>query len=417
MKKYSKTYPDHSKPSPKDDIRRKPSPAKAAEEETDEGEKGCGCTVYKKCSGCQLRNMSYEDQLKFKMVKVDRLLGRISRPNKIIGMDDPSGYRHKVTVAFDFIKGKAVRGVYRSATGGVTPVKDCQVNHPIANEIAGDVLKTAMKLKIPVWSSYQKSGFLRSVTIRIAAGTGEILCTVTGTGRNFPSKSSFTKLLMAERPDITTLAFAVNTSDKQLTGKLCEVLHGPGYIEDVICGKRFRISPESFAQVNPKQTAVLYKTALDYAALTGKETVIDAYCGVGTMSIMAADKAEKVYGCEIVRSAVNNAVINSMLNGTENTQFICEDCGKFMEEFAESGMKADVVIMDPARAGCSNAFLSALAKISPERIVYVSCEPETQTRDLFFLIKQGYKVKKLTPVDMFPFTDHVESVVLLTKVQ
>ncbi|MGN1089134.1 MAG: 23S rRNA (uracil(1939)-C(5))-methyltransferase RlmD, partial [Huintestinicola sp.] len=378
-------------------------------------EGGNGCSIYKKCSGCQLRNMTYEEQLRFKQIKVERLMGKICRPRRIIGMDDPDHYRHKVQIAYDFIKGKAVKGIYRSATGGVLATDSCMVNHPAADKIGGEILKTALRFRISVYSSYMGTGFLRSALIRIAAGTGEIMCVITGTDHVFPSKKAFAEELIKKCPEITTLVFAVNKSGKLTTGDVKKVLYGSGHIEDIICGKRFRISPDSFAQINPRQTEVLYRTALEYADIKSGDTVIDAYCGIGTLSIMAASKAEKVYGCEINRSAVNDAIINAKLNKADNITFVCSDSGRFLEEFEEEGMKADVVILDPARAGCDSRFLSALTKLSPERIVYVSCNPETQTRDLFRLIQNGYKINKFTPVDMFPHTSHVECVCLMTK--
>ncbi len=374
------------------------------------------CPVYKKCSGCQLRNMTYEEQLKFKQVKIDRLMGKLCHADRIIGMDDPKGYRHKVQTAFDFKSGKAVCGVYQSATGGIVAVSSCEANHPRADAIAETIRKTALSLKIPVWCSHNHSGFLRHVMIRIAASTGEIMCVITGTDSAFPSKNAFVKELLKKCPDITTLAFTVNRSDKMTLGDKCEILFGKGYIEDIICGKKFRISPKSFAQVNPVQTEKLYNLAIKYAALTGSETVIDAYCGIGTLSLIASDKAKTVYGCEINRAAVNDAVVNAKLNNADNVKFICADSGDFLGEFIEEGLSADVVILDPARAGADRKFLHNLVKISPKRIVYVSCNPETQARDVFFLIKNGYKLKKLSPVDMFPFTSHVETVALMSKV-
>lgn len=375
------------------------------------------CPVYKKCSGCQLRNMTYEEQLRFKQVKIDRLMGKLCRADKIIGMENPEGYRHKVQAAFDFRSGKAVSGIYQSATGGVIATDRCEANHPRADEIVKAVRKTAVSMKIPVWCSHTGKGFLRHMLVRIAAATGEIMCIITGTSDNFPSKSAFVKELIKKCPDITTLIFTVNRSDKMMTGDHSEVLYGKGYIEDIICGKKFRISPRSFAQVNPVQTEKLYELAVKYAALTGKETVIDAYCGIGTLSIIAADNAREVYGCEINRSAVNDAVINAGLNNADNVKFICADSGEFLAEFADEGMKADVVILDPARAGADRKFLANLVKISPKRVVYVSCNPETQARDVFYLIKNGYKLKKLSPVDMYPFTNHVECVALMVKTE
>ncbi len=372
------------------------------------------CPVYKKCSGCQLMNMTYEEQLRFKQIKVERLMGKLCRPELIVGMDDPVGYRYKVTAVYDFKGGKSLCGVYQSATGGVIDVKSCAADNPKADSIARQILKTANAMKISLWSSYGGQGFLRYAMIRIAKGTGEIMCVIGGTDNDFPSKKHFTAELMKKCPEITSLVFTVCKPDRIAPGTKYETLHGKDYIEDIICGKKFRISPKSFAQINPVQTEKLYSLAIKYAALTGKETVIDAYCGIGTLSLIAADKARTVYGCEINRAAINDAVINAKLNKAENVKFICADSGEFLEEFTEEKLRADVVIMDPARAGADRRFLSNLVKIAPKRIVYVSCNPETQSRDVFFLIKNGYKIKKLSPVDMFPFTSHVETVVLLS---
>jgi len=375
------------------------------------------CPVYKKCSGCQLMNMTYEEQLRFKQIKVERLMGKLCRPELIVGMDDPVGYRYKVTAVYDFKGGKSLCGVYQSATGGVIDVKSCAADNPKADSIARQILKTANAMKISLWSSYGGQGFLRYAMIRIAKGTGEIMCVIGGTDNDFPSKKHFTAELMKKCPEITSLVFTVCKPDRIAPGTKYETLHGKDYIEDIICGKKFRISPKSFAQINPVQTEKLYSLAIKYAALTGKETVIDAYCGIGTLSLIAADKARTVYGCEINRAAINDAVINAKLNKAENVKFICADSGEFLEEFTEEKLRADVVIMDPARAGADRRFLSNLVKIAPKRIVYVSCNPETQSRDVFFLIKNGYKIKKLSPVDMFPFTSHVETVCLLSKLK
>ena len=361
--------------------------------------------------------MTYEEQLRFKQIKVDRLMGKLCRPERILPAEEPEGYRCKVQGAFDFKNGKCVSGVYQSSKGGVTAVERCPVNDERADRIIRAVKKTALSLKIPVWCSFNGRGFLRHVLVRIARNTGEIMAIVVGSSENFPSKAAFVKELMKKCPEITTLVFSVNRSDKMTVGDRCEVLFGKGYIEDIICGKRFRISPKSFAQVNPAQAERLYELAVRSAKLTGKETVIDAYCGIGAMSLIAADKAKKVYGCEINKAAVNDAVINAKLNGAENIEFICSDSGRFLAEFNDAKLKADVVILDPARAGCDRKFLSELVRTSPERIVYVSCEPETQSRDVFFLIKSGYRLKKLMPVDMFPFTNHVECVALLSKLK
>lgn len=394
----------HSDNTPKRERTEKPS-------RPDEG----NCPVYKKCSGCALRNMSYDEHLKFKFVKVDRLMGRLCRPDKVIGMDDTRGCRGKVQTAYDFINGKAVSGIYRSATGGVTKVKDCPVNNPAANRIGNAVLETAVSLKIPVYCSYNGSGFLRHTLIRAAGRSGEIMCVVVGAAREFPEKSEFVKRLMKKCPEITSLYFSVSSSKKMVTGGCTERLWGKEYIEDIICGSRFIISPKSFWQVNPRQAEILYELAIKYADIRKTDTVIDAYCGTGTLTVLAAKRAKYVYGCEINESAAADGQKNLKLNGIENGRIVNEDSGRFAEEFYKGGLKADIIILDPARAGCDRRFLGAAARISPKRIVYISCDPETQSRDMFFLVQQGYRVKKITPVDMFPWTGHVECVVLMSR--
>lgn len=222
-------------------------------EQNKKEEQANSCPIYKKCSGCQLRNMTYEEQLRFKQIKVDRLMGKLCRPDRIIPAENPEGYRCKVQGAFDFKNGKCVSGVYQSSKGGVTAVERCPVNDERADRIIRAVKKTALSLKIPVWCSFNGRGFLRHVLVRIARNTGEIMAIIVGSSENFPSKSAFVKELMKKCPEITTLIFSVNRSEKMTVGDRCEVLFGKGYIEDIICGKRFRISPKSFAQINPAQ--------------------------------------------------------------------------------------------------------------------------------------------------------------------
>lgn len=373
------------------------------------------CPIYKKCSGCSLRNMTYEEQLRFKYVMVDRLMGKLCKPEKVVGMPHNTGCRHKVEIAYDFIGGRAVCGIYRSATGGVAPTDSCPVNDSRANRIGKAVLETAVSLKIPVYCSYNGSGFLRHALIRTALHTDDIMCIVVGTDRNFPEKREFVKRLTKRCPEITSLIFSVSTSEKMTLGSYMEVLRGKGYMEDIICGKRLRTSPGSFAQVNPEQAEKLYKLALDMADIKPTDTVIDAYCGTGSLTLPAADRARLVYGCEINPSAAADGEENIRANGAENVRIVCSDSGKFLEEAVKGGIKADVVLLDPARAGCDRRVTANLAKLSPRRIVYISCDPQTQARDVFFLVKNGYRVKKLVPVDMFPHTRHVECIALLSR--
>ena len=231
-----------------------------------------------------------------------------------------------------------------------------------------------------------------------------------------PSKNNFVKALLKEHPEITTIVINVNNRNTSMVlGDKEQVIYGKGYIEDVLCGKTFKISPKSFYQVNPVQTEKLYSTAIEYAGLTGKETILDAYCGIGTIGMIASDRAKRVIGVELNSDAVRDARVNAKINKIENIELYNKDAGEFMVQLAEQGEKIDVVFMDPPRAGSDEAFLSSVIKCNPERIVYVSCNPETLARDLKYLTKKGYKVKKMRGCDMFAHTNHVETVCLLSK--
>ena len=234
---------------------------------------------------------------------------------------------------------------------------------------------------------------------------------------DFPKQAQFVNALLGRHPEITTIVQNVNNKRTSLVlGEQSRTLYGKGYIEEELCGFRFRISPKAFYQINPTQTEVLYKKAIEYAELSGTERVLDAYCGTGTIGIFASAQAKKVTGVELNPDAIRDARINAKLNDVKNIEFFCADAGKFMVEAANCGAEYDVVIMDPPRAGASLEFLHSLVTLAPKKVVYISCNPETQARDLSFLTRKGYKVRRIQPVDMFPHTEHVETVVLLTKV-
>ena len=252
--------------------------------------------------------------------------------------------------------------------------------------------------------------------IRTGHVTGQIMVVLVLASPILPSKNNFVKALLKLHPEITTVVINVNNRNTSMVlGDKEHVIYGKGYIEDELCGKRFRISPKSFYQVNPVQTEILYGKALEYAGLTGKETVVDAYCGTGTIGMIASDKAGKVIGVELNADAVRDARNNAKANQIRNIQFYQNDAGKFLVEMAGQGAKVDVVLMDPPRSGSTEEFMSSVVQIGPERIVYVSCNPETLVRDLKYFKKKGYRVAKGVGVDMFPFTEHVETVVLLSK--
>jgi 23S rRNA (uracil1939-C5)-methyltransferase len=259
-------------------------------------------------------------------------------------------------------------------------------------------------------------GFLRHVLIKRGFSSGEIMVVLVTATMDFPKESKFINALLSRHPEITTIVQNVNNKFTSLIlGEESRVLYGSGYIEENLCGFRFRISPKAFYQINPTQTEVLYNKALDFAELSGEEKVLDAYCGTGTIGIIASGKAKKVIGVELNADAVKDAKVNAELNSVKNIDFFEADAGKFMVETAHNGDNFDVVIMDPPRAGASLEFLRCLCELAPERVVYVSCNPETLARDLSFLTRKGYKVRRIQPVDMFPHTEHVETVCSLVK--
>ena len=380
--------------------------------------KGNGCPLYKKCGGCQLQNMTYEEQLSFKQAKCVKTLGSFGFVEKIIGMENPTHYRNKVQAAFGLTRsGKIISGVYQSKSHRIVLVDDCLLEDETADRIIVDIRKMLPGFKLLPYNEDTGRGFLRHVLVKRGFKTGEVMVVlVTGTPV-FPRKNDFIKKLLKLHPEITTIVQSVNSAKTSLVlGKDEAVLFGKSYIEDILCGNRFRISPKSFYQINPVQTEKLYNTAIDFANLTGKETVLDAYCGIGTIGITAAKMAKTVIGVELNPDAIRDAKQNARLNKKENLRFFTADAGEFMESMASENEKVDVVFMDPPRAGSDMKFLKSLVTLGPDRIVYISCNIETQARDLLFLVRNGYKARKIQPVDMFPHTGHVESVVLLTKV-
>ena len=374
------------------------------------------CPLYKKCGGCQLQNLSYAEQLGFKQRKTERLLGEFGRVEPIIGMDEPYHYRNKVQAAFATARnGKIISGVYQSGTHRIVCVDSCLTEDRKADEIIVSVRNMLRSFKIQPYDERSGSGTLRHVLVKRGFKTNQIMVVLVTAGPIFPAKNNFVKALRKEHPDITTIVHNINPYQTSLVlGERENVLYGTGKIEDELCGLTFRISPRSFYQINPVQTEVLYNTAMEYADMSGREKVIDAYCGIGTIGLVASKRAGEVIGVELNRDAVHDAISNAKRNGIKNVRFFCDDAGEFMLGMAQDGERADIVFMDPPRAGSDECFLSSLVTLAPKKIVYISCNPETQQRDLRFLTKRGYKVEKIQPVDMFPHTNHVETVVLLS---
>ena len=380
------------------------------------GVKSGNCPLYKKCGGCQLQNLTYEQQLRYKQVKCIRLLGKFCRVGEIIGMENPYHYRNKVQAAFALDRhSNIISGVYQSSSHKIVPVTVCMTEDEKADEIIGTIRRLLKNFKLRPYNEDTGRGFLRHVLVKRGFKSGQIMVVlVTGT-RDFPKKKDFVATLLKIHPEITTVVQNVNNQKTSMVlGNRSEVLFGDGYITEQLGDFSFRISPKAFYQINPIQTEVLYNTTLEFAGLTGKETVVDAYCGTGTIGIFASPKAKKVVGVELNPDAVKDARVNAKLNSAENTEFYNADAGEFLADAAASNEKYDVVIMDPPRSGSTVKFLNSVVKLAPKTVVYVSCNPETLARDLMFLVRNGYKVKKIQPVDMFPHTNHVETVVMLS---
>lgn len=376
------------------------------------------CPVYKKCGGCQFQGMPYEEQLKKKKKTVSKLLKSYGEVKPIIGMKDPYFYRNKVHAVFGRDRrGNVISGTYEAKTHRIVNIEECMIEDKKSGEIIRTIRGLLKSFKIRTYDEDTGYGLLRHVLVRRGFASGEIMVVLVLASPILPSKNNFVKALRKEHPEITTIVLNVN--DKKTSMVLGErdiVLYGKGYIEDTLCGCVFRISPQSFYQVNPVQTEVLYGKAIEYAGLTGKEKIIDAYCGIGTIGLIAAKKAKEVISVELNGDAIKDARINAKRNNINNVQFYNADAGKFMISMAEKGEKADVVFMDPPRAGSDEAFLSSVVKLNPKKVVYVSCNPETLARDLGYLTKHGYKVREMQPVDMFCFTEHVETVCCLHRV-
>ena len=390
---------------------------KQTEEKTAETTREGQCPLYKKCNGCQLQNMTYDQQLRWKQKKVEQRLGRFHEVSPILGMEHPYHYRNKVQAAFGMNRsGQIISGVYQSTTGRIVPVDTCLIEDEKADQIVVSIRKLMKSFRMTPYQSDKGMGFLRHVLVKRGFVSGEIMVVLVTTSPIFPAKNNFVKALRREHPEITTILMNVSKGDVNLVlGEQEKVLFGPGSIEETLCGCRFRISAKSFYQVNPVQTEVLYQKAIELAGLTGKETVLDAYCGIGTIGLIASRHAKQVIGVEVNRDAVRDAIANAKRNQIKNIYFHHADAGELMTAMAADKEKVDVVFMDPPRSGSDEAFLSAVTVLAPDRLVYISCNPDTQERDLAYLTAHGYQVQTIQPVDMFPHTHHIETVCLLSK--
>ena len=384
------------------------------------------CPAAARCGGCDLQGTDYAEQLRKKDRELRKLLGGlVDTLHPIRGMENPEHYRCKVNAAFGIDrKGRPVMGRYEKDSHRIVPASSCMIEDEKANEIALTIFSMLRSFRIRVYDEDSGFGYLRHVQIRRGFSTGQYMVTLVCIDPVFPSRQNFVKALRKQYPEIETVVLNINDRHTSMVlGERNIVLYGKGYIEDSLCGCTFRISPGSFYQVNPAQTQHLYGTAIKYAGLTGRENVLDAYCGTGTIGIIAAGHAGQVIGVELNADAVRDAVWNARRNKVNNIRFVRQDAADYMDELAfrrrdtdihTGAYKADVLILDPPRSGTTPRFIEAAAHMAPERIIYVSCSPDTLARDLRLFRKKGYRAKEAQGFDLFPYTEHVETVCLLT---
>jgi 23S rRNA (uracil1939-C5)-methyltransferase len=375
------------------------------------------CPIYHKCGGCSLQHMTYDEQLRQKkkiVVENLRRIGKIEHAtvHDTLGMEDPWRYRNKAQVPIGEEEAGLIGGFYASRTHQIIDMEACLIQHEKNDEIVRLVKQIATSLGIRAYNETTGKGLLRHVVAKVGFKTGDLMLVLVVNGHEIPQQDELVNQLTKKIPGLKSIVKNINTKTTNVIfGDRTEVIWGAPYIYDFIGPIKFAISARSFYQVNPIQTEVLYGKALEYANLSGGENVIDAYCGIGTISLFLAQKAGKVYGVEIVPDAIADAKRNAKLNSMDNVEFAVGEAEKVIPWWYAQGIRADVVVVDPPRKGCDQALLDTLVKMKPKRIVYVSCNPGTLARDLAILEQGGYVTKEVQPVDMFPHTTHVECVV------
>lgn len=375
------------------------------------------CTIYDRCGGCQLQHLSYAGQLQYKTEKVRQLLSKFCQTEEIIGMKNPWNYRNKIIATFSYSKkGKVAAGIYEEDSHQVIPYSFCRIQDSRADKIIHTICELMNEFRIRPYQEDYDEGLVRHCLIRVGEHSSQISVCLVVSSPIFPARKQFVTKLRKIHPEITTLTMNVNSrSTSVVMGNQDRILYGDGFITDQLCGLNFSLSAKSFYQVNSRQTEVLYNKAMEMAELKGTEKVLDAYCGIGTISLIAAQQAKEVLGVEVNKTAVKDAIGNMRANKIRNAYFMEADAGEFMELAAKNQQHFDVVIMDPPRAGADEKFLKALCALKPEKVIYISCDPKTLARDVEILVRNRYSAKIAVPVDMFPMTTHIETVVLLTR--
>ena len=380
------------------------------------------CPVADVCVGCQIQQLDYNEQLSIKKDKVINDIKKIGGLDDVviydtIGMDNPYRYRNKAQFPVKITNNKVKIGFYKTNTHDVAEIDKCIIQHDINDEVINIVKEYMTKYKIAAYDEKSGRGIIRHILTKTAFKTGDLMVVIITNGNQLPNVESLIKMLTEKISNIKSIVQNVNNSRSNvILGRKSVTLWGESKIVDYIEDLKFNISAESFFQVNPMQTEVLYRKALEYANLTGNETVFDIYCGIGSISLFLAKKAKKVYGIEVVEKAIEDAKENAKINNINNTEFFVGKAEEVFPKLYKEGIKADVIVVDPPRKGCDEEVLNTMVKMNPKRIVYVSCNPSTLARDLKYLDEKGYKTLEVQPVDMFPHTMHVETVVLIERV-
>ena len=375
----------------------------------------------KNCGGCPMLGMDYAAQLRTKEDTVKKLLGKFGPVNPIRGMEDPYHYRNKVISTFATgWGGKLTSGIYAGNSHRVLPVESCLLQDEVLDKTMQAVRTAAIACHYQPFNEDKGTGILRHCLLRRGVATGQVMVVLVTARPILPGAKNFVRSLLAEAEKrgvpVTTVVQNYNPRRTSVVlGEEEKVLYGKGFILDTLCGKTYALSPRSFYQINHDQTEVLYGLAVDAAGLTGKEVVLDAYCGIGTIGLTASGRAKQLIGVELNRDAVRDAIGNAKHNGVKNARFYAADATRWITEAAAAGQKADVIFMDPPREGSTPAFLDSVVRMAPRRVVYVSCNPETLARDLAHLTCKGYRVEQSTPVDLFPQTAHCEVVCSLIR--
>ncbi|WP_413376117.1 23S rRNA (uracil(1939)-C(5))-methyltransferase RlmD [Alkalihalobacillus sp. 1P02AB] len=379
------------------------------------------CPIFHQCGGCQIQHLSYEAQLKMKQKQVQDVLERIGGIKDVpvhptLGMDEPWQYRNKSQVPFGEKDGELIAGFYQQRSHHIIDMDSCIIQQKENDIAVQSVKEIASRYGIRAYDEEKHRGTLRHVVVRQGKKTGELMIVLVTRGKELPNKKNIIDDICEALPDVTSIVQNINPKRTNVIfGDETNVLWGEEYIHDYIGEIRFAISARSFYQVNPDQTKVLYDKALEYADIKGHETVIDAYCGIGTISLFLAQKAKRVLGVEIVPEAISDAKQNARINGFDNVDFAVGEAEKVIPWWYAQGVRPDVIVVDPPRKGCDDKLLETILAMKPERVVYVSCNPATLARDLKVLEEGGYKTKEVQPVDMFPQSTHVECCSLLIR--